>query len=110
MSAELARFDTRRTAQTEERSEQTDFRTIGAREQNQLALDEVAIEVSAAAHPERASFDDTVTTREPTRGDLEAALGCARATIDGLRKQVAQLEAERDRLREEGETETEAER
>ena len=37
------------------------------------------------------------------RADLEVALGCARATIDGLREQVAQLEAERDRLREETE-------
>jgi cytochrome c556 len=36
---------------------------------------------------------------EPTRADLEAALECARTTIDGLHEQVAQLEAECDRLR-----------
>ena len=114
MSAEteLARFDTRtrRAAQNDKRSEQTDFRTIGAREQGQLALDEVAIEIRATCPEQRASSDTPVTASEPTRSDLEAALGCARATIDGLREQVGALEAERDRLREETETETEGER
>jgi hypothetical protein len=112
MSAEteLARFDTRtrRAAQNDESSEQTDFRTIGAREQGQLALNE--IEIRATCPEQRASSDTPVTASEPTRADLEAALGCARATIDGLREQVEALEAERDRLREEAETETEAER
>ena len=97
MSAELARFDTRRAAQTEERSEQTDFRTIGAREHGQLALNEIG----AVRSENQASSKALGTTGEPTHGDLEAALGCARTTIDGLREQVAQLEAERDRLREE---------
>ena len=103
MSAEpeLARFDTRRAAQTEESSEQTDFRTIGAREHGQLALDE--IESGAACSENRASSGTPVTTGEPARGDLEAALGCARATIDGLREQLEALEAERDRLRQETE-------
>jgi multidrug resistance efflux pump len=49
-------------------------------------------------------------TEEPTRADLEAALGCARATIDGLREQVAQLEAEREQLHAEIETGSEADR
>ena len=103
MSAEpeLARFDTRRAAQTEESSEQTDFRTIGAREQGQLALDEIKRGVARSEN--RASADTLATTGEPTRADLEAALECARATIDGLREQVVQLEAERDQLREETE-------
>lgn len=106
MSAEndLARFDTRtrarRAVQNDENSEQTDFRTIGAREQGQLALDEIEI---GATGPEKRASSDTRTAgdRHPTRTDLEAALGCARATIDSLRDQVAQLEAERDRLQQE---------
>ena len=93
----------RNSAQTEERSEQTDFRTIGAREHGQLALDEIKRGVARSEN--RASADTVATTGEPTRTDLEAALECARATIDGLREQVAQLEAERDRLREEPESE-----
>lgn len=101
MSAEIARFDTRRAAQTDESSEQTDLRAIGAREQGQLALNE--IEVGAARSENRASSDTPVRTNEPTREDFEAALGCARATIDGLRDQVEALEAERDRLREQTE-------
>jgi creatinine amidohydrolase/Fe(II)-dependent formamide hydrolase-like protein len=100
MSAEtgLARFDTRRAAQNDEKSRQTDFRTIGAREQGQLALSE--IEAGAACSEPQASSDTQETTAagDPTRGELEAALGCARATIDGLRERVQELEAERDRL------------
>jgi len=98
MSAEteLARFDTRRAARTDERIEQTDFRTIGAREQGQLALDE--IEIGATRFENRASSETQTATGEPTCADLEAALGCARATIDGLREQIEYLEAERDRL------------
>jgi hypothetical protein len=42
-------------------------------------------------------------SEEPTRADLEAALGCAPTTIGALREQVEQLEAERDQLRQEGE-------
>ena len=103
--SELARFDTRRAAQTEESSEQTDFRTLGAREQGQLALNEVEIEREVARSENRASSDTPEKTGEPARGDLGAALECTRATIDGLREQVAQLEAERDRLREELESE-----
>ena len=102
MSTELARFDTRRAAQTDEHSQQTDFRTIGAREHGQLALNELDTESRAL---EKQTSADTQTTAEPTRADLEAALGCARTTIDGLREQVTQLEAERDRLREETELE-----
>jgi hypothetical protein len=105
MSAEtrLARFDTRthRAAQDDENSEQTDFRAIGAREQGQLALDE--IEIGVACSERQASSDALVTTGEPARKDLEAALGCARTTIDALREQVAQLEAECDQLRQEEE-------
>ena len=96
----LARFDTRRAAQTDEHSQQTDFRTIGAREHGQLALDELDTENQATS--ENQTSADT-RTKEPTRGDLEAALGCARTTIDALREQVEQLEAERDQLRQEGE-------
>ena len=114
MSAEpgLARFDTRtrRTAQTDESSEQTDFRTIGAREHGQLALDEVEIERGAARSENRASADTLVTTGEPARADLEAALECARTTIDGLREQVEALEAEHDRLHREIGTEMEGDR
>jgi hypothetical protein len=97
MSTELARFDTRRAAQSDESSEQTDFRTIGAREHGQLALDELHTENRAII--ENQTSADTPRSEEPTRADLEAALGCARTTIDGLREQVAQLEAERDQLR-----------
>ena len=105
MSAEpeLARFDTHRAVQTEESSEQTDFRAVGAREQGQLALDE--IEHGVTYPQNRVDSTDRVATSKPTRTDLEAALECARATIDGLREQVAQLEAERDRLRRGTETE-----
>jgi septal ring factor EnvC (AmiA/AmiB activator) len=97
---ELARFDTRtrRAAQTDEKSKQTNFRAIGAREQSQLALDELD-----SVNRDDRTDSDTQTTEEPTRGDLEAALGCARTTIDALREQVAQLEAERDQLRQEEE-------
>lgn len=112
MSAEpeLARFDTRtrRAAQNDERSEQTDFRTLGAREHGQLALSE--IENGATPTENQASSDTLGTTGEPTRGELEAALECARATIDGLREQVTRLEAERDRLRQETNSEMEADR
>jgi creatinine amidohydrolase/Fe(II)-dependent formamide hydrolase-like protein len=98
MSADtgLARFDTRRAAQNDEKSRQTDFRTIGARDQ--LALSE--IEAGATCSEPQASSDTQETTAagDPTRGELEAALGCARATIDGLRERVQELEAERDRL------------
>ena len=96
MSTELTRFDTRRAAQTDESSEQTDFRTIGAREHGQLALNELNTENQTTAEGQTSA--DT-RTEEPTRADLEAALGCARATIDGLCEQVAQLEGERDPLR-----------
>ena len=99
MSTELARFDTRRAAQTDESSEQTDFRTIGAREHGQLALDELDIENQIT--PKNRASADTRTTTEPTRADLEAALGCARATIEGLQERVAQLEVERERVAEE---------
>jgi hypothetical protein len=102
MSTELARFDTRRAAQSDESSQQTDPRTIGAREQGQLALDELDTESRALGNQTSA---DTRTTEEPTRADLEAALGCARTTIEGVRERIAQLEAERDRLREETELE-----
>jgi len=98
MSTELARFDTRRAAQTDESSEQTDFRTIGAREHGQLALNELDTESRAL---ENQTSADTRTTTEPTRADLEAALGCARATIEGLQERVAQLEVERERVAEE---------
>ena len=100
MSAELARFDTRRAAQNDESSEQTDLRTVGAREHGQLALDELDTENQTTISKSQASAD-TQATEEPTREDLEAALGCAHAMIDGLREQVAQLEAERDRLQQE---------
>ena len=99
MSTELARFDTRRAAQSDESSEQIDFCTIGAREHGQLALDELDTE-NQATSKSRASAN-TQATAEPTRADLEAALGCARTTIVGLQERVAQLEAERDRLHEE---------
>ena len=101
----LARFDTRpraRTAQTDEHSHQIDFRTIGAREHGQLALDELDTENKATSEKETSA--DT-QTEEPTRADLEAALGCARTTIEGLREQVKELEAERGRLNREIETE-----
>ena len=96
----LARFDTRprRTAQTDEYSHQTDLRIIGAREHGQLALDELQTESRTDSSESQASADARMT-EEPTRADLEATLGCARATIDGLCEQVAQLEAERDQLR-----------
>ena len=102
MSTEgLARFDTRtriRTAPTDEYSQQTDLRTIGAREHGQLALNELDTENQTTTSESRTNTD-TRTSEEPTRGDLEAALGCARTTIDALREQVEQLEAERDQLR-----------
>jgi hypothetical protein len=98
MSTELARFDTRRTAQNDESSQQTDLRIIGAREHGQLALDELDAE-NQATSKSQASAD--TRTGEPTRADLEAALGCARVTIEGLHEQVEELEAERDRLRQE---------
>ena len=93
----LARFDTRRAVQTDEYSQQTDLRAIGIRERGQLALDEL-----------HASTQETETspaerTTETTRADLEVALGCARATIDGLQERIEELEAERDRLRDERE-------
>ena len=101
-NTEFARFDTRtRTTQNDEQSEQIDFRTVGAREHGQLALDELNRESRATGKPQSSS--ETQTTAEPTRADLEAALGCARTTIDALREQVEQLEAERDQLRQEGE-------
>jgi len=101
MSADtgLARFDARRAAQTNESSEQTDFRTIGAREHGQLALDELESESRAS---ENQTSADTQTTAEPTHADFEAALGCARTTIDALREQVEELEAEREQLRRKG--------
>jgi hypothetical protein len=105
MSAELARFDTRRAAQNDESSEQTDLRTVGAREHGQLALDELDTENQTTISKSRASAD-TRTTEEPTRADLEAALGCARTTIDSLQEQVEQLEAEREQHCREAETET----
>ena len=98
MPTELARFDTRRAAQSDESSQQTDLRTIGAREQGQLALDELDTESRAS---ENQTSTDTQMTAEPTRADLEAALGCARTTIEGLQERVAQLEAERERCAEE---------
>ena len=98
-NTELARFDTRprRAAQNDENSEQTDFRAVGAREHGQLALDEI----NAAGRDGHNRFNIQATAEEPDRADLEAALECARATIDGLRGEVAELEAEHDRLREE---------
>lgn len=103
----LARFDTRtcRAAQTDENSEQTDFRTIGARERGQLALNEL----DTVDRNDRTSLD-TRTTEEPTRTDLEAALEGARATINGLREQIAQLEAEREQLHDETDGENEGDR
>ena len=101
MSTELARFDTRRAAQSDESSQQTDLRTIGVREHGQLALNELDTENKATS--ENQTSADTRTGEEPTRADLEAALGCARTTIGALREQVEQLEAERDQLRQEGE-------
>ena len=111
----LARFDTRqrRTAQTDEYSHQTNLRTHGAREHGQLALNEVEIEAdteSRTTAEHRTSTDaETQATENPSRADLEAALECARATIDGLREQVAQFEAEHEQLRGKKETETEPE-
>ena len=107
MSADtgLARFDTRRAVQTDEHSQQTDLRTIGVREHGQLALDELHTESRADTSKSQASAD-TRTTEEPTRADLKAALGCARTTIDALREQIAQLEAEREQLRRKGRAET----
>jgi len=99
MSAEFARFDTRRAAQSDESSEQTDLRIIGAREHGQLALDELDTENQVTS--ENRTSTDTQTTEDPTRADLEAALGCARTTINALREQVAQLETERDQFRQE---------
>jgi hypothetical protein len=116
MSADgLARFDTRtrnRTAQTDEYSHQTDLRTLGARERGQLALDELENETGPEGRTtaEERLNDSAQTTEELTRADLKAALGCARATIDGLREQVAQLEAEREQLHAEIETGSEADR
>jgi hypothetical protein len=102
MSADgLARFDTRsrtRTAPTDEHSHQTDFRTIGAREHGQLALDE--LHTGNKATSENQTSVDT-QTKEPTRADLEAALGCARTTIERLQERIAQLEAEREQVAEE---------
>ena len=106
----LARFDTRsrtRTAQTDKHSEQTNFRAIGAREHGQLALNELDTESRAL---ENQTSADTRTTTEPTRADLEAALGCARATIDGLHERVQELKAERDQLRAAPQTNTERDR
>lgn len=102
MSAEpgLARFDTRRSAQTDEDSHQTNLRAIGAREHGQLALDELD-----TTSPHKTSPAERATTNEPSRNDFEAALGCARVTIAGLREQIKELEAERDRLRQERVTE-----
>ena len=93
----LERFDTRRAVQTDEHSQQTDLRAIGVRERGQLALDELhtSIRGTETSSAERAT--------ETTRTDLEAALGCARATIDDLQERIEKLEAERDRLREERE-------
>ena len=105
MSAEIERFDTRRAVQSEENSEQTNFRAVGAREHGQLALNEIKSE--AACSENQASNDTSTTTEEPTRADLEVALECARATIDGLREQVARLEAERKQLRDETDGEKE---
>ena len=105
MSTELARFDTRRAAQTDESSEQTDFRTIGAREHGQLVLDELDAENQTTISESRTNAD-TRTSEEPTRADLEAALGCARTTIDGLREQIEELEAKHDRLRQETKAES----
>ena len=106
MSTEgLARFDTRtrtRTAPIDEHSQQTDLRIIGAREHGQLALDQLDIENRATSENQISA--DTQASDGPTRADLEAALGCARATIDGLREQVEELEAEREQLREERES------
>ena len=115
MSAdELARFDTRsrtRTAQTDEYSQQTDLRTHGARERDQLALNEIEIDAESRVTTEdQANIDTQVEAGEPTRADFEVALNCARATIDGLREQVAQLEAEREQLRAEIETRSGADR
>ena len=104
----LARFDTRsqtRTAQTDEHSEQTNFRAIGAREHGQLALDELDV----TDRTDRAGVD-TQLAAEPTRGDLKAALECARATIDGLHERVQELETERDQLRAAPQTNTERDR
>jgi cell division protein FtsB len=110
----LARFDTRsrtRTAQTDEYSQQTDLRTHGAREHDQLALNEIEIDAESRATTEdQANIDTRVEAGEPTRADFEVALNCARATIDGLREQVAQLEAEREQLRAEIETRSGADR
>ena len=97
----LARFDTRsrtRTAQTDEYSHQTDLRTHGAREHGQLVLNELDAENKATSGSQTNA--DTRTTEEPTRADLEAALGCACTTIDALREQVEELEAECEQLRE----------
>ena len=103
----LARFNTRRAAQNDEHSEQIDFRAVGAREHGQLTLDEIEIESGAAGAEPPARSDTTVPTEQSPRADLEAALGCARATIDALREQVTQLEAERDRPLQETATGTE---
>ena len=102
MSAEtgLARFDTRRAAQDDKHSEQIDLRAVGAREHGQLALDEIDSESRAATSTSQSTVH-TRTIEDLTHTDLEAALECARTTVDGLRDQVTQLEAERDRLREE---------
>ena len=115
MSADgLARFDTRsrtRTAQIDEHSHQTDLRTHGAREHGQLALNEIEIDAeSRATASDQTNTDTQVEAGEPTRGDLEAALECACATIDGLHEQVQELEAERDQLRAEVQTNTERDR
>ena len=103
MSTEgLARFDTRtqtRTAPTDEHSQQTDLRTIGVREHGQLALDELHTKNQTTISKSRTSAD-TRRNEESTRADLEAALGCARATIEGLQERVAQLEAEHERVAE----------
>ena len=104
----LARFDTRsrtRTAQTDEHSEQTNFRAIGAREHGQLALDELDV----AGRTDQTGVD-TRPIAELTRGDLEAALECARATIDGLHERVQELKTERDQLRAAPQTNTERDR
>ena len=97
----LARFDTRRAVQTDEYSHQTDLRAIGVRERGQLALDEL----HTGAQTREASSAERPT--ETTRADVEAALGCARTTIDGLQERIQKLEAERDRLHEDLRAESE---
>lgn len=78
----------------DENSEQADFRAFGVINANQLRLTDDPTNHTPS--------ETSIAMTEPTRADLEAAMACARATIDGLRERVEILEDENERLREVG--------